>query len=108
MAGLVVVVLVPQLVGCREVTRWLIGWNAGAWAYLLMAGVMMARSSRERMRRRSLTQDDGAATILEVRMAAATPGTALCLVEVKGAVNSSGAIAATLIEVKSRTITTTP
>lgn len=44
----------------------------------------------------------------EVRMAAATPGTALCLVEVKGAVNSSGAIAATLIEVKSRTITTTP
>ena len=38
-------------------------------------------------------------------MAAATSGTAQCLVEVKGAVNSSGAIAATRIEVKSRTLT---
>ena len=71
MAGLVVVALVPQLVGCREVTRWLIGCNAGAWAYLLMAGVMMARSSRERMRRRSLTQDDGAASILTLVVLAA-------------------------------------
>lgn len=40
-----------------------------------------------------------------VNMAAATSGTAQCLVEVKGAVNSSGAIAATRIEVKSRTLT---
>lgn len=52
---------------------------------------------------------DGRNAVIElengVSMAAATSGTAQCLVEVKGAVNSSGAIAATRIEVKSRTLT---
>jgi len=62
--GLSVAVAVPCFMPCREVTRWLMGWNAGAVAYLVMVCVMMARSSGERMRRRALTQDDGAITIL--------------------------------------------
>lgn len=56
------------------------------------------------------TVDGRTATIeLEsgVSMAAATSGTARCLVEVKGAVNS-GVITATGIEVKSRTLSTAP
>lgn len=62
--GAVVVLAVPHLIACREVTRWLLGWNAGACAYLAMVAVMMARSSPERMRRRALTQDDGAVAML--------------------------------------------
>ena len=72
LVGLVVVVALPQVLPTRDVTRWLIGWNAGAWAYLLMAGGMMVRSSAESMRRRALTQDEGAATILALVVLAAT------------------------------------
>lgn len=74
LVGLLVVGLLPQVLPCRDVTRWLIGWNTGAWAYLLLAGTMMARSSPERMRRRALTQDDGAAVILSLVVLAALAG----------------------------------
>jgi uncharacterized membrane protein len=69
--GLVAVALVPQVLSCRDVTRWLIGWNLGATVYLVMAAWMMARSSSERMRRRALTQDEGAGAILAMVVLAA-------------------------------------
>jgi uncharacterized membrane protein len=48
----------------RDATRFLISWNAAVCLYLLLAGVMMARSSREKIRLRSLHQDDGRRTVL--------------------------------------------
>jgi len=69
--GAVVLWLVPHVWPCREVTRWLIAWNAGALCYLVLAVTMMVRSSHERMRRRALTQDDGAAVILTLVVVAA-------------------------------------
>lgn len=74
LVGALVVMALPQVLPTRDVTRWLMGWNAGAWTYLLLAGVMMARSSPERMRRRALTQDDGAAAILTLVVLAALAG----------------------------------
>lgn len=70
-AGLLVALGLPFVADSRDVTRWLIGWNVGAWAYLALSGVMMARSSREDMRRRALDQDDGAITILMLVVMAA-------------------------------------
>ena len=48
----------------HAVTRWLIAWNVGTWLYVLLAGVMMVRSSENRMRRRAQLQDDGQLVIL--------------------------------------------
>jgi len=48
----------------RDTTRFLLTWNAAVFLYLLLAGVMMARSSNEKIRRRALHQDEGRKTVL--------------------------------------------
>lgn len=48
----------------RDATRFLLSWNAAVCLYLLLAGVMMARSSSEKIRLRSLHQDEGRKTVL--------------------------------------------
>lgn len=69
--GLSVAMALPLHWATREVTRWIIGWNVGAWAYLLLAGWMMARSSRAQIQRRACQQDDGAVAILTLVVIAA-------------------------------------
>lgn len=90
LVGMLVVWALPQVLPTRDVTRWLIGWNAGAWTYLLLAGVMMARSSPERMRRRALTQDDGAAAILTLVVLAALAGLGAIVAELGVARDEQG------------------
>lgn len=90
LVGVLVVWALPQVLPTRDVTRWLIGWNAGAWTYLLLAGVMMARSSPERMRRRALTQDDGAAAILTLVVLAALAGLGAIVAELGVARDEQG------------------
>lgn len=63
-AGLVVGYLVPQRLVSDAVSRGLIGWNAGALLYIVLAGLMMARSTVADMNRRAQYQDDGRLTIL--------------------------------------------
>lgn len=46
------------------VTRLLIAWNAGTGLYIVLAAVMMLRSTPERMRRRAQLQDEGKIVIL--------------------------------------------
>lgn len=87
---MLVVTALPQVLPTRDVTRWLIGWNVGAWTYLLLAGVMMARSSPERMRRRALTQDDGAAAILTLVVLAALAGLGAIVAELGVARDEQG------------------
>lgn len=48
----------------RNATRFLVSWNAAVCLYLLLAGVMMIRSSAEKIRLRSLHQDEGRKTVL--------------------------------------------
>ncbi len=48
----------------HAITRCLIGWNAGAITYAILAFEMMARATRAHMRVRACTQDEGKYTIL--------------------------------------------
>jgi uncharacterized membrane protein len=67
-------------------TRALIAWDAATGLYLLLAWRLMLQSSVETMRKRAKLQDDGAAAVLGLTVAAA------CM--------SLGAIVSELIDVK--------
>lgn len=54
----------PSGVTSHAVTRGLIAWNAGTCLYILLAALMMSRSSVHQMRRRAQVQDDGETAIL--------------------------------------------
>jgi uncharacterized membrane protein len=51
--------------------RLLIGWDAGVMLYLILVGVLMARSDVHRIRRRAALQDDGRIAILVLTALAA-------------------------------------
>ena len=63
-AAVLVGVLLPTWLAQHTVTRWLIAWNAGTLLYVVLAAVMMTRSSSHRMRHRAQLQDDGQWVIL--------------------------------------------
>jgi uncharacterized membrane protein len=56
--------LLPMSVARQPVTRWLVAWNTGAGLYVVLAALMMIRSSTHHMRHRAQLQDDGQRTIL--------------------------------------------
>lgn len=62
--GLAIAWVLPQFAGTRDVTRWILGWNAGAWLYLLLSGWMMISSDQSQIQKRAKLQDDGAILIL--------------------------------------------
>jgi uncharacterized membrane protein len=57
-------VFLPMEVATHKVTRWLIAWNAGTGLYVLLAAIMMIRSSHHHMRHRAQLQDEGQIVIL--------------------------------------------
>jgi uncharacterized membrane protein len=59
-------VLIPQGLLTYSVTRWLIAWNTGTVLYVLLATIMMMRSTEHQMRRRALLQDHGNIVILTI------------------------------------------
>ena len=63
-AGVAVGVLLPTVLVDHLVTRLLVAWNVGTCFYVLLAAIMMIRSSHDHMRRRAQIQDDGAVAIL--------------------------------------------
>jgi len=71
LVGVVVVLFLPSSLASHEITRLIVGWNAGACLYILLASVMMARSSQEKMQRRACAQDDGQTVILVIVVFAA-------------------------------------
>lgn len=64
LVGLVVGLLLPREVEAHAVTRLLIAWNMGTCLYVLLAAVMMSRSSQLHMRHRAQLQDESKLTIL--------------------------------------------
>jgi uncharacterized membrane protein len=62
--GIAVVLLLPGSVSNHAITRGLIGWNAGTILYVVLAALMMNRSSDHQMRHRARLQDDGQSVIL--------------------------------------------
>lgn len=63
-AALAMGILLPSNVASHTVTRLLIAWNTGALLYVLLAAIMMVRSTQHDMRRRALLQDDGQFVII--------------------------------------------
>jgi len=89
--GLAVAMALPTHWATREITRWLIGWNVGAWSYLLLAGWMMARSSRAQIQQRASLQDDGAMAILVLVVIAALASLGSIVAELSVAKDYTGA-----------------
>jgi uncharacterized membrane protein len=56
--------LLPTSIASHPATRWLIAWNVGTLLYVLLAAIMMIRSSHHHMRHRAQIQDDGQLVIL--------------------------------------------
>lgn len=76
LAGILVATLLPHWLAMHNVTRMIIGWNAGAILYLMLAAWMMFYSDRESMLRRARLHIEGRllALILVVMAALATLG----------------------------------
>src|SRR3954469_25066046 len=64
LAAVAVANLLPADVASHTVTRLLIAWNFGTLLYVLLAAVMMIRSSSQHMRHRAQLQDDGQIVLL--------------------------------------------
>ncbi|WP_426100320.1 DUF1345 domain-containing protein [Massilia sp. TSP1-1-2] len=62
--GVVAAFAIPATLVTQPITRGILGWNAGALAYLVLTLQMMFFSSRERMRKRAVLHDDGRLLIL--------------------------------------------
>lgn len=74
--GILTAVCLPQALTLHTATRAIIGWNVGAWLYLILAAHMMfwtgiENSSHEKMRARALGQDDGKYVVLGMVIVAA-------------------------------------
>jgi len=62
--GVAIYLALPAMWTVGGTTRVLLSWNASVCVYLALAGVMVARSSPEKIRLRALHQDDGRWTVL--------------------------------------------
>lgn len=69
--GLLAAIFLPKSVALHAVTRAIIGWNIGAWLYLILAARMMFWTSHEKMRTRAIDHDDGKFVILGMVIVAA-------------------------------------
>ena len=64
LVGLATMAILPPTTASHAITRLIVGWNVGAWFYLLLAARMMFWSTHERMRTRALQEDEGRIIIL--------------------------------------------
>lgn len=71
LVGVLAVFLIPKSLAMHEVTRAIVGWNVGAWLYLILAARMMFWTSREKMRARAIEQHDGKFVVLGMVIVAA-------------------------------------
>ncbi len=71
LVGVLVTFFLPESLALHKVTRAIVGWNVGAWLYLILAARMMFWTTREKMRTRAIAQDDGKFVVLGMVIAAA-------------------------------------
>lgn len=64
LVGVATASLLPPSLALHEITHLIVAWNAGTCLYMLLAIVMMFRSSHERMRARALQEDEGRIVLL--------------------------------------------
>lgn len=64
LVGVLLAIAIPHDVVGNRITRILIGWNVSTWLYLLLAAIMMWRSTADTMRTRAKSQDEGKTLLL--------------------------------------------
>jgi len=69
--GIVIALMLPDALGLHPLTRVILGWNAGAWVYLVLALLLMFRSTHASMRSRAIAEDDGRTLVLTLVVLAA-------------------------------------
>jgi uncharacterized membrane protein len=69
--GILISVFLPNSLALHFITRAIIGWNAGAWLYLILAARMMFWTTHEKIRVRAIEHDDGKFVILGMVIIAA-------------------------------------
>ena len=69
--GILIAVFLPKSLALHFITRAIIGWNAGAWLYLILAARMMFWTTHEKIRVRAIEHDDGKFVILGMVIIAA-------------------------------------
>jgi uncharacterized membrane protein len=102
--GLAVAVGLPHNLAVREVTRLILGWNAGALLYLALSGWMMARAEPSQISQRARLQDEGARTILTLVVMAALASLGAIVAELSVAKDFSGSAKAAHIALAGLTI----
>jgi len=91
--GLVVIAGLFAATDWRAATKLLVGWDIGVGFYLVLAIILMARSTVHRLRRRAAHQDEGNLAILLLTVAAAIASLAAIFAElgtVAGATRQPG------------------
>lgn len=71
LVGFLVAIFLPKSLALHGVTRVIVGWNVGAWLYLMFAARMMFWATHEKMRARAIQQDDGKFVVLGMVIVAA-------------------------------------
>lgn len=69
--GVLVAFLLPDSLAAHDITRVIVGWNVGAWLYLILAARMMFWTTHEKMRARAIAEDDGKYVVLGMVILAA-------------------------------------
>lgn len=72
--GILTTFLLPIAWVPRLATQLIVGWNVTACSYIVLASVMMLRSTPEQLQRRARTQDDGKWMILGLVVLASAVG----------------------------------
>ncbi len=90
--GIATGLLFPLALAPHLASRLLIAWNAGIWLYLLLVGVMIMRSSSERMHWRARVQDEARLVILSGVILTSLACLAAIVAELGVAKDTQGAI----------------
>jgi len=81
LAAMAVVFLVIPSGELRTPTRALIAWNVGAWLFLALIGLMMARESGDRIRGHAAEEDENQGALLAIAIVVATAALAAIVFE---------------------------
>ena len=92
LVAIAVAYVLPAFLAAHWITRALIAWNAGAGLYVVLAAIMMMRSSDHHMRLRAQLQDDGRIAVLVLSSLAAVASLAAIAGELAVVKDTHGAL----------------
>lgn len=81
LVGIAIAGFFPETLVAQPAARWLIAWNAGIVLYLILTANMMAKSTRDHIRSRARSQDEGRFAILTLVIATAIASIAAIFVQ---------------------------